>query len=460
MTGRPRMLSLRMSALATLALFAVSGCVVSDSLDAGAGGALDQGPVQTDEAADAENSSPNESAGNEGAQTPDQTAMTDKYALWSRGTNLRGANLYQRRVYPVIDGEDFLGDGPIGPPVTQEDFTALAAMGANYVNLSHPGLFSEAPPYVLDSDVEQNLDRLIALAGNAGLYVVISFRTGPGRSEFAIFEGQDWFPASLVVNTVWTDATAQAAWSEMWAYAAARYRDAANVAGYDLMVEPNGSSTILGLWDPADFYPRYAGSLVDWNQMHASICAAVRVVDTQTPILVSAMSYGSPAWLPYLKIDESRTVATVHHYLPFEYTHQGAGEGARYPGTMVVEGSPTLVDRDWLANVLKPVDDYRASTGIPVAINEFGVKRWSPGADQYFTAQVGLFEERGINHALWLWEAAWTPLAEFDDFKFRHGADPSNHQDVGQSALMSAIRVNWRKNTVAPSAARLQFDLP
>ena len=34
-------------------------------------------------------------------------------------------------------------------------------LGANYVNISHPGLFGEDPPYVLDEAVQDNLDRLL-----------------------------------------------------------------------------------------------------------------------------------------------------------------------------------------------------------------------------------------------------------------------------------------------------------
>ena len=77
----------------------------------------------------------------------------DKWSLWISGTQLRGANTWQRIIVPKYDGDEFLGDGYIGPPYTQDDFNALAAWGANYVNLSHPGVFTERRPYVLDNGV-------------------------------------------------------------------------------------------------------------------------------------------------------------------------------------------------------------------------------------------------------------------------------------------------------------------
>lgn len=128
-------------------------------------------------------------------------------------------------------------------PSTQADFDALAAMGANYVNIYHPGLFTETAPYTVDLDIQNNLDNLLAMIAKARMFAVISFRTGPGRSEFWAFWGEDnvsdpeegWFDPSYYNNRVWTDQEAQDAWVEMWRYTAQRYKDNPVVVGYDLM---------------------------------------------------------------------------------------------------------------------------------------------------------------------------------------------------------------------------------
>ncbi|MEK6676507.1 MAG: cellulase family glycosylhydrolase [Planctomycetota bacterium] len=354
-----------------------------------------------------------------------------------------------------MDGTDFLGPGPLGPPFTAVDFAALAALGANYVNISHSGLFTESPPYVVDPGAEANLDALVQLAEDVGLFCVICFRTGPGRSEFAIFEGQDWFPQSLINNTVWTNLEAQLAWAEMWRYTADRYKNRANVVGYDLMVEPNGASTIFGMFDPAEFYAQHEGSLADWNQMYPSIVAAIREVDVDTPILISAMAYGSLYWLQYLAVsDDSRVVYTVHHYEPFAFTHQGKDEQISYPGEINIDGQSVTVDLAWLQRQLSIINEFQQAHAVPVAINEFGVVRWSPGAGAYYRDQTELFEERGINHAIWLWESSWPPLAESDDFNFRHGDDAGNHADTTDGELSNRIRENWALNTLDASGPR------
>jgi len=180
-----------------------------------------------------------------------EVPMTEKFSLWdvATGPHLRGANIYQRRVYSDLDGPTFMGSGPIGPPYTQEDFDRLAAMGVNYVNISCPGLFTEDPPYRPDPAAQANLDRLLAMIERADMFAVITFRTGPGRSEFWAFWGKDdesdpddgWFSPRRYNNRVWGDPAAQAAWAEMWRYTATRYRTNPIVVGYDLMCEPNAN---------------------------------------------------------------------------------------------------------------------------------------------------------------------------------------------------------------------------
>ena len=408
------------------------------------------------------------------ADTPPTDALADpamdKWALWAGGTKLRGANIYQRRVYPELDGPTFMGPGPVGPPYTQEDFDRLAALGANYVNISHPGLFTETPPYTLDQDMQDNLDNLLAMTAQADMFAVISFRTGPGRSEFWAFWGEDtasdpeegWFDPSYYNNRVWGDRAAQDAWVEMWRYTAQRYKDNPIVVGYDLMVEPNsnevGSFPLgdpLDVWDPEEFYDEYGGTLYDWNQLYPRITAAIRQVDADTPILIGGNGYSAVDWLPYLQpTGDPRTVYTVHQYEPHKYTHQDASvQDCTYPGTCDVDwdDQPETFDHAWLEGQLSIIDTFVTQHGVPVAINEFGAVRWTPNVHTFMDDQMDLFEQRGINHALWVWDPAWEPWTqEVDDFNFRHGPDPDNHTDVGSSELMDVIVEHWGQNTIWP----------
>ncbi|MGD2247035.1 MAG: cellulase family glycosylhydrolase [Candidatus Methanofastidiosia archaeon] len=390
----------------------------------------------------------------------------DKITLWdtSTGPHLRGANIYQRRVYFELDGPEYYGPGPVGPPFTQEDFDRLAALNCNYVNISHPGLFTEEPPYKLDKGIQDNLDNLLAMIEKADMFAVISFRTGPGRSEFTFMleEVGDWFDESYLNDSVWQDKKAQDAWVTMWQYTAYRYKDNPIVAGYDLMVEPNSNETgsnfvhdRLDMWDPEEFYDEYGGTLYDWNQWYPEIIDAIREVDKNTPILVGGNGYSAVPWLPYSKIvRDSRIVYTAHQYAPSKYTHQWyTSRKCTYPGKCDVDwdGRKEEFDKAWLEDYLSPIDDFIARYNVPVAVNEFGVVRWTPGAAEFMDDQMGLFEERGINNALWEWEPLWEPqAAELNPFNFFYGADPKNYTKV-DNALLQVIKKYWSYNTVRPS---------
>ena len=394
-------------------------------------------------------------------------APPGKWALWSGGTHLRGANIYQRRVYPALDGSDFMGSGPVGPPFTQQDFDQLAGMGANYVNISHPGVFAETPPFALEPDAQANLDSLLTMIAQADMFAVISFRTGPGRSEFTFFwdEVGDWFDESYLNDSIWQDQAAQDAWADMWRHTAERYRDHPIVVGYDLMVEPNsnevGSHALndpLDIWNPAEFYATHGGSLYDWNQLYPRITSAIRQVDSQTPILIGGMGYSAIEWLPYLHpTGDPRTVYVAHQYAPVGYTHQWWDSlTCTYPGRCDTDwdGEDDRFDRAWLGKLMETVDTFVAAHSVPVAVNEFGVMRWEPGAAAFMDDEIDLFEQRGINHALWEWQPLWEPLAEeVNAFNFRLGPDPANRSNVESSDLIDAILRYWERNSLRPSSA-------
>jgi cysteinyl-tRNA synthetase len=384
---------------------------------------------------------------------PETPSNLDKWSLWTNGTQLRGANTWQRIVVPRYDGDQFLGNSYIGPPYTQEDFNRLASLGANYVNLSHPGIFTERPPYVLDEAVQANLDSMIAMAAEADMFVVITFRTGPGRNDFTFYRDDDWFASNDLIESVWSDAEAQAAWVEMWRHTAERYRSNPVVVGYDLMCEPN-SNEILDEWDQDEFDADYAGSIYDWNSWYPNIVTAIREVDSETPILVGGNGYSALDWLPYLEtIEAERIVYTFHQYSPHMYTHHYPGEEYSYPGQFDTDydGQADAFNQAWLEDFLSTASDYADEHNVVLAVNEFGAVRWGDGAADFMRDEMALFEELGLNHALWVWDPVWPPWNEgVNALNFRFGPDLENVTDV-ENELQSVITDFWARNTIRPS---------
>ncbi len=358
-----------------------------------------------------------------------------KWALWTNGACLRGANIG----LSVRDAVDTWPD-LVGPPYTQVDFDNLAAMGANVVNISGPGLWTQTPPYQLDLQVQASLDNILAMIQKANMFAVITARMGPGRLEL------DFQTAKPAV--VWTDAAAQQGWVDMWRYMANRYKNNPIVIGYDLMVEPNANTVQFQpatLDTPGLFYPQYANTLYDWNPLAKKITGAIRLVDKDTPILVGGMGYSAATWLgAIVSTGDSKTVYMAHQYEPQAlYTHQPAPYANTY-GT----SSGTFTRADLLTQFAY-LASFKAARGVPVGVNEFGGMRFQPGMDQFLNDEMDLFETNGINYSIWLWETSWAGLT-YDQFNYRRGMDPNNHIDVSPNPLTTVIKKYFRKNTVFP----------
>jgi aryl-phospho-beta-D-glucosidase BglC (GH1 family) len=317
------------------------------------------------------------------------------------------------------------GDGPF----TQADFDDLARAGANYVQISHAGLFRETPPYDLDLAAQANLDSVIQMAAQAGLYAVIAYRTGPGRNETAILRD------GPILESIWSSDVEQAAWAAMLRYTAQRYRDNPTIVGYDPMVEPN-DYVRRNLLNPQAFYAQYAGTLDDFNTLALRVTKAVREVDQTTPILLEPDGFGGVPFLSYLKVTgDPRTVYTVHDYTPFDYTHE-LRPTASYPGTHDVDGSGDVyVDRAYLVTYLRAVTTYGQQRGVPVAITEWGGHRTATNIGTYIRDRVALQDPIG-NWAVWTWQPAG-----FQDPFSVHDPSPTN----------TALREAWASNCVRPN---------
>ena len=154
---------------------------------------------------------------------------------------LRGAVIAQRRRRVAVDGDTFGGGQAILPRYQRSDFEALAAAGGNLVVMSFPELWTVGPPWKRDAQVADILGRQLDDAKAAGLYVVLALRSGPGRSDFVFHRdgAGSWFPAELIEDSVWRNADAQAAWGEMCVDAAKLVKDRSEIAGLNIMVEPD-----------------------------------------------------------------------------------------------------------------------------------------------------------------------------------------------------------------------------
>ena len=204
---------------------------------------------------------------------PQDHSRDAKWQLWTSGkTELRGANIYQQQAYR----------DPWCSKAESADFKALREAGANYVNLSIPGPFNVDPPYQQNDAFVDELDRLVGFAKLNNLKVVIALRTGPGRGEGDITESGNHR------RNLFFDSNAQDQFVAMWAFVAKKLNTENHVVGYDLLTEPT--------WKKADRINE-AQFQKNWRDLARRTIAAIRAVDTQTPILVEPNDWASPSGL-------------------------------------------------------------------------------------------------------------------------------------------------------------------
>lgn len=268
------------------------------------------------------------------------------------------------------------------PTLAFDDLRALRAAGANLVQLSVPAPTREGN--------RVHLDRLVDWATEAGLYVIVAFRTAEGRSEGDLSVGEK-------VRTLFESPAQQHAFSRMWRELALDYRKRPNVIGYDLLVEPHDVE------------------IATWTKIAQVAIDAIRSVDPDTAIIVEAPQWANAASLETLTPLVGEHLAYgVHQYEPYRYTH---------------EAQPTWSAEE-LAAPFRVIDAFVKRTGAVVIVNEWGARIDRPNVDAFFREQLGQLRARDLDHAVWLWEVA----------------DPSGYRafDVRSSpALARVLREGW-----------------
>jgi hypothetical protein len=335
---------------------------------------------------------------------------TPKRDLWrnASGPSLRGSVFVQRRVYPDLDGPEFLGPGPVGSPVTGEALDRLADAGANLASWSGPGLFSETAPFGVDAAVEDHIGTWLDACRARGLYTTLCQRSGPGRSAFAFHPGESWYPPALYDESLWRVPEKQVAWAEMTAEMLRRFGSHAALAGIKVLDEPNGADIGAdGVW------PGFARRI-------AQACAGL---DHDTPLIFSPDRWGRSERAGELRaaVGPSAVIA-VHDYSPWAYTHQGVGDGVAFDASQ----SPA---------------DLPAPPGGDIAVLEFGAVRAAPDLAGYLDARIRAFEDAGANWAVFRWTSGWEPYERLEA-----GMAVSEHAEG-----LARLRQAWSRNRARPA---------
>lgn len=141
-----------------------------------------------------------------------------------------------------------------------------------------------------------------------------------------------------------------------------------------------------------------------WNALFAETLAEIRMRHPERWVIVGPDQWNAIAALPDLKLpeDDRRLIVTVHYYLPFDFTHQGASWVTPIRPTGVKwTASPderAAVDRD-----LQTVAEWAQQHDRPIYVGEFGAyEQADMGSRAAWTNYVReSCEERGFAWAYW-----------------------------------------------------------
>lgn len=343
----------------------------------------------------------------------------------------------------------FGGGGAVVPRYQRSDFDRLAAAGANLVVMSFPEFWTVGAPWKRDAAMADLLGRQLDDARAAGLFVVLALRSGPGRSDFVFHRDSagDWFPEQLIIDSIWRDMDQQAAWADMCVDAARLIRDRSEIAGLNIMVEPepnvgglNREGRRLGAWEPEQYLAQVS-DVSDWKRTSGEIARKVRAAAPILPILISPPAFGRTDFLPVMGAPPVRDVVwCVHDYEPRGFTHHpevAAGLSVFREG-----GAYTFAKR--LDGVMKG--------DTPVFLGEFGASRWAQDIEAYYAARIAACEARGVSWAAFRWP---TQDAAYEQSDSIFSLLMPDRDGAGDPAI-ETLRPAWANNARRPGGALLR----
>ena len=195
-----------------------------------------------------------------------------------------------------------------------------------------------------------------------------------------------------------------------------------NVHHYEeIMQEPaQHTERFLALWEQiADHYKAYPGDLLFeilnepnskldpglWNRLLAQALSTVRKTNPEREIVIGPGYWNNIAYLNLLELpaEDEHLIVTVHYYLPFQFTHQGAEWVAGSSAWLGTTWQGTSAEEQAIIRDLDMAAAWAQRNKRPIYLGEFGAYgKADMDSRALWTAFVARqAEERDISWAYW-----------------------------------------------------------
>lgn len=258
------------------------------------------------------------------------------------------------------------------------DARYLQSLGVNLLRVPLNQSRFEDPnrPGAYDESALQQLDRVIGLCKQHGIYVLIDVH--------AVFGGQSrevYADSPSARPEFWTYADLRRRATAFWVMLAKRYANEAAVAGYSLLNEPNtiGHPELLEAWN-------------------RETVAAIRAVDQRHMLWLMGDEWGKTLdGIPPELLDQEYIALETHWYPEFTVPR----ELKHYPGEL----KGVRYDHAWLRGFFAPW--IEVSKKRPVMLGEFGL--WWNSSREGLNRKVcedyiAVAEEAGWSWAIWTYK--------------------------------------------------------
>ena len=287
----------------------------------------------------------------------------------------------------------------------------------------------------LDWAHSQNLKVVIAPLGLPGNRWV---QKNGGQHDLRLWQDKVW----------WGQAVA------FWRELAVALKDHPAVYGYNILNEPTPEMN-AGLPEESsperfrEWYAKIKGTARDLPRFYETVIAAIREVDSHTPIIVDSGWYARPAAFScWPRPADDKVLFSVHMYEPYEFTNHRNFKKPHpevYPGPILFDGKKTEWNRKRLEEYFFPFFSWAASQGIPahrLMVGEFGCYRRNPGCAAYLADVIAVLNSRAVHWAFYSFRED-----EWDGFDY----------EVGTGGLSEKY---WREKDAGKNPAVPRSDNP